>query len=77
MVLRRTLALAGVGVALGLAGALVLTRVLEKFLFEVRPTDPGTFIAVTALLVAVTLVAGSVPALRASTVDPLVALRHE
>jgi ABC-type lipoprotein release transport system permease subunit len=50
---------------------------LEKFLFEVRPTDPLTFFAVAALLVVVTLLAGAVPARRASTVDPLVALRYE
>jgi putative ABC transport system permease protein len=77
MVLRRTLVLAGTGVALGMAGAAAVTRVLETFLFEVRPTDPGTFAAVVALLVAVTLMAGLLPARRASTLDPLVALRHE
>ena len=77
MVLRRTLALAAIGVPLGVAGALALTRVLEKFLFEVEPTDPGTFVAVAALLVSVTFVAGLVPAMRASSVDPLVALRYE
>jgi len=77
MVLRRTLLLTGTGVALGTAGALAVTRVLENFLFEVRPTDPVTFGAVSALLVAVALLAGLLPARRASTVDPLVALRYE
>jgi putative ABC transport system permease protein len=77
MVLRRTLALAGAGVALGTAGALAATRVLAKFLFEVTPTDPLTFIAVAVLLPAVALAAGWLPARRASKVDPLVALRYE
>jgi putative ABC transport system permease protein len=77
MVLRRTLTLAGAGVALGMAGALAVTRVLAKFLFEVKPTDHVTFIAVAVLLAAVALVAGWIPARRASRVDPLVALRYE
>ena len=77
MVLRRTLVLAGAGVALGAVGALAVTRVLAKFLFEVRPNDLGTFIAVAALLVAIALLAGLLPARRASKVYPLVALRYE
>jgi len=76
-VIRRTLLLAGAGVALGTAGALAVTRVLEAFLFEVKPNDPATYLAVAALLVLVALVAGTVPARRASTVDPLIALRYE
>jgi len=77
MVLRRTLLLAGVGVVLGTAGALAVTRVLAKFLFEVKPTDPATFIAVAALLAGVALLAGLIPALRATRVDPMAALRYE
>lgn len=77
MVLRRTLLLAAVGVALGMAGALAVTRVLENFLFEVEPTDPWTFAMAAALLIVIALLAGSIPARRASTVDPLVALRYE
>jgi putative ABC transport system permease protein len=77
MVLRRTLLLAGAGVALGTAGALAVTRVLENFLFEVRLTDPATYTVVAIVLVIVALVAGLLPALRAATVDPLVALRYE
>jgi ABC-type antimicrobial peptide transport system permease subunit len=76
-VVRRTLLLAVAGVALGTAGALAVTRVLETFLFEVKPNDPATYAAVAALLVSVALLAGIVPARRASTVDPLVALRYE
>ncbi len=77
MVLRRTLMLVGVGTALGIGAALTVTGVLQKFLFDVKPTDPATFIAVAALLVAVAILAGLLPALRATRVDPLVSLRHE
>jgi putative ABC transport system permease protein len=77
MVLRRTLLLAVAGVALGTAGALAVTQVLSKFLFEVKATDPETFIAVAVALAAVALLAGFIPARRASSVEPLVALRYE
>jgi putative ABC transport system permease protein len=75
MVLRRCLTLATLGVALGMAGAAAVTRVLGAFLFDVKPTDPATFVAVATLLMAVALLAGLLPARRASRVDPLVALR--
>jgi putative ABC transport system permease protein len=77
MVLKRTLLLAAAGVALGVAGALAVTRVLTKFLFDVKPTDPATFAMVCAVLVAIALFAGVLPARRATRVDPLVALRWE
>jgi predicted permease len=77
LVLRRTAGLAFIGVALGLAGAVAVTRVMTKFLFSVTPTDPLTFAGVTALLVATAFVAAFVPARRASRVDPLIAIRHE
>jgi hypothetical protein len=77
MVLRRSLLLVTVGVSLGVAGALAVTRVLAKFLFEVKPTDLPTFLVVAALLVAVALLSGLLPAQRAATVDPLIALRWE
>jgi predicted permease len=77
MVLRRTLLLMTIGIALGIAGALAVTRVLGMFLFEVKPTDLPTFLLVAALLVVVALLAGLVPARRATRVDPLIALRWE
>jgi putative ABC transport system permease protein len=77
MVAGRALLLAGLGVVIGGVGALAATRVLSRFLFEVSTTDPSTFGSTAALLAAVALVAGLVPARRASRVDPVVALRSE
>jgi putative ABC transport system permease protein len=61
----------------GLAVAFGLTRLIATLLYGVTPTDAFTFAAVTALLVLIALLACWLPALRASRVDPLVALRHE
>ncbi len=77
MVLRRGLALAGGGLVLGLVGAGALTRLLASQLYGVRPLDPLTFGAVTAVLLLVALLACFVPAWRAARVDPVVALRAE
>lgn len=69
--------LALAGIAVGLAGALVLTRVMASLLFEVKPTDPAIFAAVAVLFVGVTLAACYVPVRRALRVHPMVALRYE
>jgi putative ABC transport system permease protein len=77
MVVRQGMALALIGISLGLAGALGLTRVIANLLFGVNATDPITFIAIPLLLAFVALLACWIPALRASRVDPMITLRAE
>jgi len=77
LVLGEGLRLVAGGVAAGLAAAIVLSRVLRSFLFEVEPTDPVTLIVAPLLFVAVALLACWTPARRAAKVDPLEALRYE
>jgi len=69
--------LAFLGIAAGTAGAIGLTQVMTSLLFEVKPTDPGTYTLVASLLAIVALAACYVPARRATHVDPIVALRYE
>ena len=69
--------LVGIGIALGLAGSWALTRVLTTLLYEVKPTDPLTYLAALALLIVAAILACWLPARRAAGVDPLAALRHE
>jgi putative ABC transport system permease protein len=77
LVLFQALRMTMAGLAAGVAAAFGLTRLLHAQLFGVQPSDPLTFTAVPLILLVVALAAACVPALRASRVDPLVALRHE
>jgi putative ABC transport system permease protein len=77
MVLRQGIELTGAGVILGLIGAAALTRVMATLLFGVSATDLTTFSAVPLTLVAIALLASYAPAIRATRVDPVVALREE
>jgi putative ABC transport system permease protein len=77
MILSQGLRTIFIGVAIGIAGSLVLTRTVESLLFGVTPTDPLTFGGVILLLVGTALLACYFPARRAASVDPIVALRYE
>ena len=77
MVLNRGVQLTFVGIAIGIAGAVALARVIEALLFQTAPRDPATYFIVCITLGIVALVASYLPALRASRVDPMVALRYE
>jgi putative ABC transport system permease protein len=76
-VLRQALAVVAAGIAVGLAGALVASRLLSSLLFEVSATDPSVFAVIAFLLLAVGTVAGFLPARRATRADPMVAIRAE
>jgi putative ABC transport system permease protein len=77
MVLRDALVLGSIGLTLGLGGALLVSRTLESLLFSVSPGDPATLAAVALLLLVTTLLAGYLPARRATRIDPVVALRAD
>jgi predicted permease len=77
MILRQGMTMAGIGLAVGLAASFGLTRFLQSMLYGVSPTEPRVIVAVTVLLGLVAVLACLVPARRASTVDPVIALRQE
>ena len=77
LMLRQGLRLTLVGTAIGLAGALALTRLMSSLLFGVDTADPATFAIIVLLLIVVSVVACYLPALRATRIDPLIALRSE
>ena len=77
LVMRRAVALTAIGIAVGLAAAFAVTRMLGSLLFEIDPHDPITFGGIAALLAMIALAASYVPAFRATRVDPVVALRYE
>ena len=77
LILKEGFTLIGIGLGIGLAGALAITRSLSNLLFGVRPTDPLSFLLVSVILLTVGLLASYFPARRATKVDPMVALRYE
>ncbi len=77
LIVGRGLVLVLLGVAIGIPAAVALTRVIASRLFGVTPTDPATFAAASVVFVGIALLACSIPARRATKVDPLVALRAD
>jgi putative ABC transport system permease protein len=77
LVMRQGARIMIIGVVLGVAGALALSRVMANFVFGVQPRDPVTFVFVTAFVALIALLASFIPARRATKVNPMVALRHE
>lgn len=77
MILKQGLSLAGIGIGAGLVAAFLVTRFMQTLLYQIRPSDPETFVVVSLALVAVAIVASAVPAYRATRVSPLIALRTE
>jgi putative ABC transport system permease protein len=77
LVMRQGMWLASAGSVTGVAGALLISRLMTNLLYGVQPTDPATFVAVALSLAAVALVACYIPARRAMRIDPMAALRYE
>jgi putative ABC transport system permease protein len=77
MVLRQSIGIVAVGIAIGLAAAFAGTRAIANLIVGIKPTDPLTFVTVILLLAAIALAACWIPARRATRVSPLTALRYE
>ena len=77
MILKHVLLLAALGLSIGLIGAVIFTGLLQSVLFQVKSTDPVVFAGIVALLLAVVLLAGYIPARRATKVEPVTALRYQ
>jgi putative ABC transport system permease protein len=77
MVMRQGMYYVLAGLSIGVAGALLLGRLMSALLFSVEPTDPITFLAVSVVLIAVAAAACFIPALRVTSIDPMLALRSE
>jgi putative ABC transport system permease protein len=77
LILKQGLWKGGIGVVLGLVGAALLSTSMTTLLFNVKPTDPSVYVAVSLVLILVTALASYLPALRAARIDPLQALRDE
>jgi len=77
LIVKEAVFMAAGGIGLGLLGALALARLMGALLFDLKPTDPVTYLAVTGVLGGVALLAASLPALRASRIDPALAMRGE
>ena len=77
LVMRRGLWLTGIGVTIGLVGAIFISRLLGAMLFGISANDPSTFAMTAGILIIAALLASYIPARRATKVDPMVALRYE
>jgi putative ABC transport system permease protein len=77
MTVNQALKLVGLGLVIGLPGAFILTRVMSSLLFGISATDPITFVSISLVVLAVALLASYIPALRATKVDPMIALRAQ
>jgi putative ABC transport system permease protein len=77
MVLGQGLITVAIGLAVGLAGSLLLTRTMRSMLFEISPNDPLTVAGIALLLLLIAMLASYIPARRATRVDPMIALRYE
>ena len=77
MVLGQGLLTVAIGLLVGLAGSLLLTRTMRSMLFEISPNDPLTIVGIAMLLLLIAMLASYIPARRATRVDPMIALRYE